>query len=42
MAGLSDKELRTLFKLLRTVDGNLRMVEGIYDEDEEKEVAEEI
>ena len=42
VAGLSDKEIRTLFKLLRTVDGNLRMVEGIDDEDEEKEVAEEI
>ncbi|MBD9373572.1 MarR family transcriptional regulator [Rhizobium sp. ARZ01] len=37
--GLSDKEVRTLLKLLRAVDGNLR---GVVREAGEKAVAEEI
>lgn len=37
--GLSDKEVRTLLKLLRTVDGNLR---GVAAHGGEKTVAEEI
>jgi len=38
LEGLSDKEVRTLLKLLRTVDGNLR---GVVVEDGDKAVAEE-
>ncbi|MDR6757922.1 DNA-binding MarR family transcriptional regulator [Mycoplana sp. BE70] len=37
--GLSDKEVRTLLKLLRTVDGNLR---GVAAQTGEKNVAEQI
>lgn len=37
--GLSDKEVRTLLKLLRTVDGNLR---GLATQAGEKDVAEQI
>lgn len=38
LEGLSEKEVRTLLKLLRTVDGNLR---GVVVQDGDKAVAEE-
>ena len=38
LEGLSEKEVRTLLKLLRSVDGNLR---GVIVQDGDKTVAEE-